>query len=190
MSTFNLDINGKKFKDTKDLNKKLLKVCKDIYKNKNNVQFSNEGYQSPRLDLKKYPVFLELYKKVKIEVLQNLEVFDLFEKKLDVSLPWINVNKPGDFNWPHKHLDSHFSLVYYLKAPKKSGDIVFKNPFTENNNFYLKGFHSYNSNNSNVYRHTPEESFLIMFPSNIEHAVERNESKQDRISIAFDVNIK
>jgi hypothetical protein len=34
MSTFNLDINGKKFKDTKDLNKKLLKVCKDIYKNK------------------------------------------------------------------------------------------------------------------------------------------------------------
>jgi hypothetical protein len=29
-----------------------------------------------------------------------------------------------------------------------------------------------------------------MFPSNIEHAVERNESKQDRISIAFDVNIK
>ena len=29
-----------------------------------------------------------------------------------------------------------------------------------------------------------------MFPGNVKHAVKKNESKQDRISIAFDINLK
>jgi uncharacterized protein (TIGR02466 family) len=190
MSTFNLNITAIKMRGVNKLNQDLLKVCKDVYKNKNSVQFSNEGYQSPRLNLKEYPVFLDLFTKTKEHIVNMLKIYDVLFNTVDVSLPWVNVNKPGDFNWSHKHLDSHFSLVYYLKVPKKSGDVIFKNPFTENNNFFLKSFKNYNSNNSNVYKYTPEESFLLMFPSNLEHAVEKNKSKQNRISIAFDVTIK
>ena len=173
MNTFSLNICGEIIEDTKKLNKQLIQTCKEVRKENKSVKYSNEGYQSPKLNLNDYPIFLELYKKLKENVLFNLTVYDLVEANIDFTLPWVNINKPGDFNWPHKHLNSHFSAIYYLKVPKKSGDIVFLNPF-----------------NKSVFKHTPQESTFIMFPSNIEHAVERNESKQERISIAFDINLK
>ena len=190
MNTFSLNICGEIIEDTKKLNKQLIQTCKEVRKENKSVKYSNEGYQSPKLNLNDYPIFLELYQKLKENVLLNLSVYDLVEANIDFTLPWVNINKPGDFNWPHKHLNSHFSAIYYLKVPKKSGDIVFLNPFNKENTFYLKKFNNYNSHNSSVFKHTPQESTFIMFPSNIEHAVERNESKQERISIAFDINLK
>ena len=53
-----------------------------------------------------------------------------------------------------------------------------------------KEFNNYNSSNANTFKYTPRENMLILFPSNIEHAVERNKSKHDRISIAFNITIK
>ena len=68
--------------------------------------------------------------------------------------------------------------------------MIFSNPLTQGNSFYLKEFNNYNSSNANTFKYAPRENMLILFPSNIEHAVERNKSKQDRISIGFDVTIK
>ena len=41
---------------------------------------------------------------------------------------WANINPPGALNRPHLHPNSHFSGVYYIKAPKNSGQIVFNEP--------------------------------------------------------------
>ena len=41
---------------------------------------------------------------------------------------WANINPPGGYNRPHIHPNSHFSGVYYIKATKDSGDIVFNDP--------------------------------------------------------------
>ena len=41
---------------------------------------------------------------------------------------WANINPPGGYNKPHLHPNSHFSGVYYIKAPKNSGQIVFNEP--------------------------------------------------------------
>ena len=38
---------------------------------------------------------------------------------------WANINPPGGYNMPHIHPNSHFSGVYYIKAPKDSGNISF-----------------------------------------------------------------
>ena len=191
MSTFNLYITEIEIFDVNKLNKQLLKVSKQVYRKLPSATHSNDGYQSPRLDTNAYPIFLDLYGKTKEHILNILGIYDLKKiGNIDFSLTWINISKPGDFNWPHKHLDSHFSLIYYLKVPKKSGDLIFSNPLTQGNSFYLKEFNNYNSSNANTFKYTPRENMLILFPSNIEHAVERNKSKQDRISIGFDVTIK
>lgn len=191
MSTFNLYITEMELSDVGTLNKHLLKLSKQVYRKLPSADHSNEGYQSPKLDPNEHPVFLDLFDKTKQHILNVLKIYDLKKiGNIDFSLPQININKPGDFNWPHKHFDSHFSLIYYLKVPKKSGDLIFSNPLTQGNNFYLKEFNNYNSSNANTFKYTPRENMLILFPSNIEHAVERNKSKHDRISIAFDITIK
>ena len=41
---------------------------------------------------------------------------------------WANINPPGGYNRPHLHPNSHFSGVYYIKAPENSGQIVFNEP--------------------------------------------------------------
>jgi len=190
MSTFNLYITEIEIFDVDKLNKQLLKLSKQVYRELPSADPSN-AYQSPGLDPNEHPVFLDLFDKTKAHILNVLGIYDLKKiGNIDFSLPQININKPGDFNWPHKHFDSHFSLIYYLKVPKKSGDLIFSNPLTQGNNFYLKEFNNYNSSNANTFKYTPRENMLILFPSNIEHAVERNKSKHDRISIAFDITIK
>lgn len=190
MNTFSLNIFNKQIENTKKLNIDLLKTCKKIYKTTKSVTCSNIGYQSDKVSVKKYPVFLDLYQKLEDNVRANLSVYDLKEINLDFTLPWININKPGDFNWPHIHMNPHFSGLYYLKVPKNSGDIVFYNSFHEGNSFYNKKFNKYNSHNSSSFSYGPQESTFLMFPGNVKHAVKRNESKQDRISIAFDINLK
>ena len=87
-------------------------------------------------------------------------------------------------------MNPHFSGLYYLKVPKDSGDIVFYNSFHEGNSFYNKKFNEYNSHNSSTFTYGPQESTFLMFSGSVKHAVKRNESKQDRISIAFDINLK
>ena len=44
----------------------------------------------------------------------------------DINKP--NINYPGGFNRPHLHPNSLFSGVYYIKAPKNSGNIIFYDP--------------------------------------------------------------
>ena len=100
------------------------------------VRWSNEdkgikrtnmnGWHS-HTDMHKIPVFKplvdELFK-------MQFEVFN--EEHLDrepiIGNMWANINPPGGYNRPHIHPNSHFSGVYYIKATKDSGDIVFNDP--------------------------------------------------------------
>ena len=41
---------------------------------------------------------------------------------------WANINPPGGYNAPHIHPNSLFSGVYYIKAPKNSGNLVCNDP--------------------------------------------------------------
>ena len=43
---------------------------------------------------------------------------------------WANINPPGGYNRPHVHPNSHFSGVYYIKAPKNSGKLFLMNQAT------------------------------------------------------------
>lgn len=118
-----------------------------------------------------------------------------FSKKFGVSKPleslllkdfWFNVSGPGAFQEYHQHSLSHFSVVYYVTAPKNSGNIVFQSVETitdmytlpiEKNNFTDLSFKTCS--------YEPLDSMTLIFKSNTIHMVEKNLSKDDRISIAM-----
>ena len=99
---------------------------------------------------------------------------------------WINVNKKNDWNAIHLHGQYNLSGTYYVKVPKDSGQIVFRDPrpAAMTNNFMVNRF-----DKGEFRKIKPIEGLLILFPSYLEHFVEPSNADEDRISISFDVVI-
>lgn len=103
---------------------------------------------------------------------------------------WLNVNKKGDFNTFHNHPDCDYALVWYIKTPKNSGNLVFQHPHVFNENRFLSCLPDDTQNkyfNFKTHTFEPEEGHCFLFPSHILHEVESNESKETRISMSANV---
>ena len=89
------------------------------------------------------------------------------------------------------HPFSLVSAVFYLKVPKNSGRLVFENPIQQHDYIMKPGtVKTYNSINSGYWYAEPKEGDLIMFPSWLRHWVEPSQSDEDRISIAFNIEVE
>ena len=86
---------------------------------------------------------------------------------------WFNISDPGDVTGWHDHKENaKLSGVYYICVPKKSGHIRFRKKY------------------SNIYREwsiKSEQGKMIIFNSELEHSVEKNDSNEKRISLAFNL---
>lgn len=96
---------------------------------------------------------------------------------------WVNINQSGDFNWAHVHPWSQFSAVYYINFNDNSGDIVFIRG--DDSEDYMPPNKSYNKYLTSRSAFRPKPGTLYIFPSHLEHLVNRNESKEERVSMAF-----
>jgi uncharacterized protein (TIGR02466 family) len=103
---------------------------------------------------------------------------------------WININGKGGFNIPHVHPFSLVSAVYYVNVPKDSGKLVFENPIQQHD-YVMKPdtVETFNGINSGYWNVEPEQGELIIFPSWLRHWVEPNNTNENRISIAFNLQI-
>ena len=103
--------------------------------------------------------------------------------KLYINTLWLNVNKKGDYNIPHYHSASAFSGVLYIQCEHGSNiefyhDTLMEHyPFWTNSQMFASKFQLY-----------PKVGRLIVFPAWIKHSVLPNESNNERISIAFNIN--
>lgn len=106
---------------------------------------------------------------------------------------WSNVHKPKDGSQIHYHGNSLLSGVYYPILPKNSGNINFHMGSHINNIFpkaILVEYDEYNNLNASRYELALEEGSIVLFPSHLEHSVEKNNSLDDRYSIAFNFFIR
>ena len=103
------------------------------------------------------------------------------ENTEDVSLGinnmWVNYSPPGAYNVLHHHPHANISGVFYLKAEKESGAIVFPHPFP----------HELSA--SRAHRVYPERNMGLVFFSGLQHYVDVNRSEHDRISVSFNIMI-
>lgn len=110
------------------------------------------------------------------------EVIKIPPVMLDVL--WININPKYSYNQPHTHPGCVLSGVYYIKIPDQSGDLVFITPYENAINTSMDMNNGVSICNS-LYRITPQEDQILIFPPWVQHLVEQNLSDDDRISVSF-----
>ena len=176
------------FKLNLDLND-FYKYCVEYEKNNESNNKSGIGsFQSKDLDLKN-PIINLLAN----SFLENANFISYnnykIKNKLYLDNFWFNINRYKDFNLEHDHPNSILSGVYYVKTPKNSGNLIFKN--NNNSNFYLEknNLIEFNTLNSSSYFLPPQENCLHIFPSWLPHYVEPNSSEEERISFSFNTHI-
>lgn len=173
------------------------KVCydqksKDLRGTKNSnvfgwqsVLFNKENYDKSHHDLFLDEIVKEV-KKFSTEIKCNFN--------LHLSNYWLNINSPNSFNKSHCHPQSFLSGCLYIKVPNRNcGSIFFEHPSHELIDSYMTYFHKYPNDYmylfpTNIY-YEPIEGLCLIFPSWLKHNVDPNLSKEDRISISFNVGI-
>lgn len=97
---------------------------------------------------------------------------------------WLNIYDNKDYQEYHTHEGSTISVVYYLKSPQGSGNIVFRSPHTTDM-LPIKDIKTMTNLSYKTCYYKPEERSLLVFRSYIPHMVEQNKSSEPRISLAF-----
>jgi len=188
-----------------ELDKKIKPYClKKRKDNPESVNISNiKGYQSKHMfentetgtvrsphmtdeetDLVIKPALYKIFKE---------SICNVIEGNLNIVNYWININGKGAYNRIHNHPQANFSGVYFVQCPKNCGHIVFNNPHTFT---AFDEMSSYKEDFTNQgYQHKaisiePRVGLLLMFPAYLMHGVAENKSDEDRISIAFNCNVR
>jgi len=106
---------------------------------------------------------------------------------------WAVKHSPGDWAQNHIHSNCLISGVCYLKTQKNSGKITFTKPDGYTNLFHTSmklPFFDSGNHNCDWWDETPEDNDILLFPSHLMHHVKKNESDEDRYSLAFNLNIE
>lgn len=111
-------------------------------------------------------------------------------QKIYITTSWANVHKKNDYAQQHRHANSFLSGILFCKIPEKSGNINFFNPYANFGSALEFNIKNKNPFNSNSISFVPEEGALYIFPSSLQHSVDRSESDQDRLTLAFNTFVK
>ena len=161
----------------------LIKKTYELFKTQgqNNNASIRMGWQSDYNiynDVEFHPLCDYILQQISLNLLPNKET------KPYITSMWLNVHGQHGFNHVHVHSGAWYSGVYYLNCTEKTGNITFLDPRPgAENNFYHK--HVEPSN------HTikPITGDLILFPAWLPHLVEPNQDTENRISVAFNVEL-
>jgi len=146
-------------------------------------QTNRGGYQSPALPLD-LPIFKSLRKEAKRCFNEFREMF-YYSTMFEIANMWLNINPPKTYNAPHIHPFSCLSSAFYIKAPQKSGNLVFHNDIPITSFLKAEYITDHGWYNSTDWVLPMKENYFYVFPPWLRHSVESNESKEDRISISM-----
>ena len=154
-------------------------IISAIHSNKNKITYShkiNGRWENQYLSIQFFPQIKKIFYfacKVGREIIDRPLVIPHKEMGLPIDEFWFNISKPGESTGWHDHKNrSLLSGVYYLKVPNNAGNINFREK---------------NGDKFHEWQIRSQTGKMILFHSNIEHSVSKNRSKDNRISIAFNL---
>ena len=106
---------------------------------------------------------------------------------------WCNIHGPNEDSQIHYHASALLSGVYYPILPKNSGDIKFHRASLYTNIFNKSILFEYDEHNNltaDGYIVDLKEGTIVIFPSHLDHSVEKNESNENRYSLAFNLYVR
>lgn len=114
--------------------------------------------------------------------------WNLTKQNIQITSMWSIINQKEALNGRHIHGNNFISAAYYVKAPKNSGNIVFFDPRSAPSYHHpiTTGPNKLNADSHNI---QPVDGLLVLFPSYLHHAVEPNNSNEERIVISFNINL-
>ena len=119
----------------------------------------------------------EIYKQIEC-YLQNVMKFKM---NFQFTTSWVTKTPPNGYSQRHLHSNSFLSGVYY-----PVGDKNFSIKFYKKSSFFsIETFENNNLNAEWYSVNIVENGILILFPSDLEHSIEKNLSNKTRYSIAF-----
>ena len=146
---------------------------------------SNISLSTKTKELFKNPAFTELVKEINNEftMFQN-EYMKYTNNNFEITTSWATITKPKQESNFHNHFNSMYSGIFYINTPKNSGNIMFED-FRDKR--YNLEPNEHNDYNSHAYMFEPKPGMLILFPSEVHHKILKNNSNEDRYSIAFNM---
>jgi uncharacterized protein (TIGR02466 family) len=162
-------------------NSKIEREILNIQKTESGRKLSNiGGWQSNDLiDFSSTPEIFKMIDSIQT-VLSEIYSHWKIPKKPTFDNAWINVNYQYCSNNFHRHPKSLFACVYYVKAPKDCGEIVFRRDDTQEHYFDIE----YSEHTMKSFSIFPVPGLTVFFPAYIMHMVKPNLSNDPRISIA------
>jgi len=146
------------------------------------VKVSNDGgWQSRNQDLKLVDSIVSSHVKKYFRMLGNEQ------QEYAITAQWANINDPGCANIMHTHAAADFSGIVYINVGDECGDLFIHNlqaPIKD----LTKQF-PFTRNTSSGHKITPENGMIVLFPGNTAHSVLVNRSAENRISVAFNLDI-
>ena len=149
------------------------------------VKKTNRNGWHSTTEMHQIPVFKPLVDELFI-MMQDIWKEEWLDREPILGNMWANINPPGSMNRAHQHPNSLWSGVYYIKAPKNSGQLKIDDPRASASMFRPR--QKKEKLPQRLYREThyePIDGRCIMFPSWLTHCVDPNESNDIRISVSF-----
>ena len=164
----------------------MIKYCLFIKRKTKGIKRSNQGgWHSPILQ-GNHPPLNYLFNEILKAANDYREVIS-YKYPLQIDIAWININGYKDYNIQHAHPNSVLSGAYYLTS--NNSNIVFINPSCDVMDYQwerdtIKEYNEYNSKNWTL---NPPANNLLLFPGWLNHRVDPNLNKKNRISISFNL---
>ena len=169
-------------------NKELETFAFKMEKDAPSLNISNQkGYHSDYLS-EDIPIIKKFFNAIKpvvhtyIDTLHIKAPYHIYFDK-----PWLNINNKGASNIAHNHPHTFLAAVYYIKTPAHGGNLCFLNPRSPS--LFSLQYTKYTNENSSFWKVKPAVGNLIIFPADLLHSVEVNQSDEPRISLAFNIDI-
>ena len=148
----------------------------------NDVNWQTEPDLHTKVEFK---IFADMILDTSKEILETL---DYAVEDIAITDMWGNVLRKGEVHPPHTHSNNFLSGVYYLYSDKAAG-IQFFDPRPSSDVMVPKKTNK-THNNSNLLSFASKTNRAVFFPSWLQHWVPQNISEKNRISIAWNVQLK
>lgn len=167
-----------------DFNKKLFEEIYLFYKN-------IDDELAPPCDLVEYdaPIFSSFKNKILLMMSDHFARFtneaspsSIEEIPYDFSSAWLTIQPPGQQYQMHVHPNAILTGTYYLNTPENCGNLV----LIDTQDVAVDPL----TGTVKIIDIVPKEGNMVFFPAYVMHEVRKNESKQVRISLTFDLNLK
>lgn len=135
------------------------------------------------VDLRDQSEFDTLLYEVETHVYNFAKTYGVTSRVLECAGAWVNIASPGEYQEYHTHPNNHFSAVYYVKAAENCGNIIFRSPDADN--MFPLPVDTLTDFSYATAFYKPVESNLLIFRSNLWHLVCKNQSQEDRVSVAM-----